>query len=171
MNEQHHNRLQVRIRGASAADLPAIREIYNHYVAHSTCTYQIEPDTEEKRAAWFANRGASHPVIVAELDGNVVAWASLSPWNLREGYARTVEASIYVRQDLHRRGIGGALLSDLIERARALGHHAILGGVCATQTASLALQERFGFRQVGCLREVGFKFGRWLDVVLMELTL
>lgn len=159
------------IRAATGADLPVILDIYNYYVAHSTCTYQIEPDTDEKRRDWFANRGSAHPVTVAEMGGAVVAWASLSPWNPRGGYARTVEASIYVRHDLLRRGIGSALLADLIERAHALGHHAILGGVCTTQTASLALQERFGFRQVGCLREVGFKFGRWLDVALMELVL
>ncbi|MBI2992588.1 MAG: N-acetyltransferase [Gammaproteobacteria bacterium] len=163
--------LQVAIRAANAADLPAILEIYNYYVVHSTCTYQIEPDTEEKRARWFAKRGSAHPVTVAEADGTIVAWASLSPWNPREGYARTVEASIYVRHDLLRRGIGSALLSDLIERAQALGHHAILGGVCTTQTASIALQERFGFRQAGYLREAGFKFGRWLDVAIMELVL
>lgn len=165
------DRIPVTLRAATVADLRAIRDIYNHYVAHSTCTYQIEPDTDEKRRDWFANHGAAHPVTVAEMDGAVVAWASLSPWNPREGYARTVEASIYVRHDLLRRGIGSALLADLIERARALGYHAILGGVCATQAASIALQERFGFRQVGYLREVGFKFGRWLDVAIMELVL
>lgn len=171
MNAPGREAVTIRIRSATAADLLAIREIYNYYVASSTCTYQIEPDTEQKRSEWFANRSAAHPVIVAELDGTVVAWAALSPWNLRGGYARTVEASIYVHHDRLRRGIGRAMLADLIDRARALGHHAILGAVCTSQTGSLALQERFGFRRAGCLREVGFKFGRWLDVAFMELVL
>ena len=171
MKAQPRTEVPARIRAATAADLPAILGIYNYYVAHSTCTYQTEPDTEQKRAKWFANRSAGHPVTVAELHGEVVAWAALSSWNPRGGYARTVEASIYVHHDLLRRGIGSALLADLIERARALGHHTILGAVCTSQTGSLALQERFGFTQAGCLREVGFKFGRWLDVAFMELVL
>jgi L-amino acid N-acyltransferase YncA len=163
--------VDVAIRLATVADLGAIRDIYNLFVAHSTCTFQIEPDTEAERLTWFRDRSPSHPAIVAESAGEVVGWASLSKWNRREAYVRSVEASVYVRHDLARRGIGRALLRDLIERARAAGHHVIIGGACTEQAASLALQESLGFERVGCFRQVGFKFGRWLDVAYMQLIL
>jgi phosphinothricin acetyltransferase len=161
----------ARVRAANLDDLPAIRAIYNHYVATSTCTFQIEPDTDEARRDWFLNRGPALPVTVFEEGGEVLGWASLSKWNARCAYARSVEASVYVRQDCHRRGIGRALLADLIERARALGHHTVIGGACTEQAASLALQEALGFQRVACFREVGHKFGRWLDVAYMQLIL
>jgi phosphinothricin acetyltransferase len=160
-----------RIRLAGVDDLPAIRSIYNHYVATSTCTFQIELETEEERAAWFRERSAAHPVTVAEWNGEVIGWAALSAWKSRCAYAHSVEASVYVRHDMHRRGIGRALLAELIERGRAAGHHTILGGACSEQPASLQLQERLGFRQVAHFRQVGHKFGRWLDVVYMQLLL
>ena len=146
-------------------------EIYNHYVLNCTCTFQIEPDTEAQRLAWFQGRTAAHPVVAAELAGEVVGWAALSPWNSRGAYARSVEASVYVRQDLHRRGVGRSLLLDLIKRAPALGHHTIIGGACTEQVASLALLGSLGFVRVACFREVGNKFGRWLDVAYMQLIL
>lgn len=161
----------VHIRPATVEDLAAIRAIYNHYVATSTCTFQIEPETEQGHLAWFSGRTDAHPVTVAEVDGEVGGWAALSPWKARCAYARSVEASVYVRHDLHRRGIGRALLADLIERARTAGHHTIIGGTCTEQAASLALQECLGFERVACFREVGFKFGRWLDVAYMQLML
>jgi L-amino acid N-acyltransferase len=161
----------VVIRSATVADLGAVRDIYNYYVARSTCTFQVEPDTEAERLAWFRDRSPAHPVTVAESSGEVVGWAALSAWKPRCAYARSVEASVYVRHDQHRRGIGRVLLLDLIERARAAGHHTIIGGACTEQAASLALQEALGFERVACLREVGHKFGRWLDVAYMQLLL
>lgn len=159
------------IRPATLTDFPAVREIYNHYVATSTCTYQLEPDPEAEHRAWFTNRTPAHPIVVAEADGEVIGWGALSPWKSRAGYAHSVEASVYVRHDAHRRGVGRALLTDLIERARAAGHHTILGGASADQTASLALQEALGFERVAHLREVGYKFGRWLDVIYTQRML
>jgi len=163
--------MDFTIRTATEADLAAIREIYNYYVERSTCTFQLEPDTVEARSAWFRNRSSAHPVTVAEAADQVIGWASLSPWNPRGAYARTAEASVYIRHDAHRRGVGRALLSDLIERAKLLGHHTIVGGACTEQTASLALQEALGFRSIGVLREVGFKFDRWLDVAYSQYLL
>ena len=162
--------MNVRIRPASEDDLPAIRDIFNHYVATSTCTFQIDPDTTAERLAWFRDRGPAHPVTVAELDGVVVAWA-LAAWKSRYAYAGSAEASVYVRHDLHRRGIGRALLADLVARGRAAGLHAIIGGACTEQPASLALQESLGFVRVACFREVGYKFGRRLDVAYLQLIL
>lgn len=159
------------IRPATLDDLGAIREIYNYYVAYSTCTFQVEPETEEERLEWFRKRSTTHPATVAERGGEVVGWGALSPWKARAAYARSVEASVYVRHDLHRAGIGRALLVDLIERARTAGHHLVIGGACTEQASSIALQEALGFERVGCFREVGFKFGRWLDVLYLQLRL
>src|SRR3954468_23228010 len=113
----------LRIRPATAADLAAINDIYNHYVLHSTCTYQEEPEPMDGRRAWFERHGAAYPVTLAKQGGEVVGWGSLSPFHARSAYRRTVENSVYVRHDLHRRGIGRLLLADLIERARDVGHH------------------------------------------------
>lgn len=159
------------IRPATVADVPAVRAIYNHYIATSTCTYQVEPETEADRLAWFTNRTAAHPVVVTEAGGEVVGWAALSPWSSRCGYAGTVEASVYVRHDRQRRGLGKALLADLIDRARRVGHHVVIGGASSDQSASLALQMALGFVPVGTFREVGFKFGRRLDVTYSQLIL
>jgi phosphinothricin acetyltransferase len=153
------------------ADLAAVNAIYNHYVLHSTCTYQLEPETEAARAAWFHEHGEVHPLLVAEDGDRVVAWASLSRYHSRCGYASTVENSIYVDRDFHRRGIGSALLAELVGRGRALGHHVIVAGIDSAQPGSVALHARFGFVEAGRMREVGRKFGRWLDVVYMQLVL
>jgi L-amino acid N-acyltransferase len=159
------------IRPAEPADLAGIRAIYNYYVEHSTCTYQLEPETHAEREAWLAAHGPAHPVLVAELAGDIVGWGALSPYHSRCGYRLTVEDSVYVRHDRHRRGIGRSLLAELIEQARVLGHHTVIAGVSADQPASLALHQQFGFIQVARLREVGYKFGRWLDVIYLQLML
>ncbi len=159
------------LRPAVPADLPAINAIYNHFVEHSTCTYQTEPSTEFERAEWFAEHGPQHPVTVAEIDGEVVGWASLSRFHSRCAYKWTVENSVYVRHDQHGRGIGSALLADSIDRARAVGHHTIIALIDAEQAGSVALHLKFGFVQVAHLREVGFKFDRWLDVVYLQYIL
>ena len=161
----------VNVRLATAVDLPAINSIYNHFVLHSTCTYQEEPSTAEERAAWFAAHGPKHPVTVAERDGEVVGWGSVSKFHPRSAYRNTVEDSVYVRHDCHRQGIGAALLGDLCERAKAAGHRTMLGLIDLQQRGSVALHEKFGFVEVGRLREVGFKFGRWLDVIYTQRML
>lgn len=160
------------IRLATAADLPAINDIYNYYVPRSTCTYQLEPETLEARQAWFlAHPPDEYPVTVAETGGDVFGWGALSKFRERAAYDPTVEGSVYVRHDLHRRGIGRALLIDLIQRARTIGFHSLIGGASADQTASLALQERLGFTRIAHFKEVGYKFGQRLDVVFLQLML
>jgi phosphinothricin acetyltransferase len=161
----------VLLRDATRDDLAAINDIYNHYVLHSTCTYQIEPSTAQERLEWFAAHGPLHPVTVAVLDDETVGWGSLSPFHPRAAYARTVENSVYLRHDRRARGLGSAILADLVERARRLGHHTIMAGIDADQTASVALHRKFGFAPVAHLREVGFKFGRWLNVIWMQRML
>ena len=156
------------IRLATECDLPAIHDIYNYYVVHSACTYQTEIEPLAVRQTWFAGRGPEHPVTVAELDGQVVGWGALSRFHPRSAYRRTVENAVYVRHDSHRRGVGRALLVDLIDRAAALDHHTIVALVDAEQAGSLALHEQLGFGHAGRIQQAGFKFDRWLDVVYLQ---
>ncbi|MBY0456613.1 MAG: GNAT family N-acetyltransferase [Gemmataceae bacterium] len=159
------------IRLAALDDAEPIRAIYNHYVQTSTCTYQIELETAEERLAWMRERSDRYPATVAESGGVVIGWAALSPWKSRCGYAWAAEASVYIHPDHHRKGIGRALLLDLIARAKVAGLHTIIGGASSDQTASLALQLAVGFEVMGHFREVGRKFDRWLDVTYTQLVL
>jgi phosphinothricin acetyltransferase len=125
-------------------------------------------DTEE-RARWFAEHGPEHPVIVAERDGEVIGFGSLSRFRTRFAYRHGVEDSVFVRHDLFRQGIGSAILADLVSRAGAIGHHTVIGGIDAEQErASRCTPGSRGGRAVS---QVGYKFGRWLDVVFMQRVL
>jgi L-amino acid N-acyltransferase YncA len=161
----------VAIRPATEADLVAINDIYNHFVLTCTCTYQEVPEPITGRQQWFSHHDERHPVIVAEEGRKVVGWGSLSKFHERSAFRNTVENSIYIHHDHQRRGVGSALLKELIARARAHGYRAIIAGIDGEQTASVALHTKFGFQKVGHLKQVGFKFGRWLDVIYMELLL
>lgn len=168
----------MTIREATGVDLAAIDDIFNHYVRTSTCTFMVEPMTPEERRAWYAAHGPDHPVLVFEDEEHaqgprvaghsILGWASLNPYNPREAYGHTVDLSIYVRDGHRRRGVGRALLGELLGYARSAGHHVVLAQVAADQEPSLSLHRSFGFQEVGRLREVGFKFGRWLDVVVLD---
>jgi phosphinothricin acetyltransferase len=162
---------EVVVRDAAARDALAIATIYNHYIERSTATFDIEPRTAEERVAWLAAHDADHPVLVAERDGTVVAWGSLTAWGTRPAYAHSVEISAYVAPDARGAGIGGLLMDALLDRARTSGHHAVIAQIVADNETSLRATERVGFERVGLLREVGFKFGVWLDVVLLEKLL
>jgi phosphinothricin acetyltransferase len=159
------------IREATEADLDVINDIYNYYVSHSTCTYQTEPSTQEDRREWFLEHKSPYTVTVMEADGKVVGWGALSSFRPRIGYRHTVENSVYIHQDYHRRGIGLALLTDLIQRAKSGGFHTMIAGISTDQTPSVKLHEKLRFVGVAHLREVGNKFNRWLDVVYMQLML
>lgn len=161
----------IHIRPATEADVSAINSIYNYYVAHSTCTYQTEAETDASRLEWLKSHGAQYPVTVAEDGGQVVGWASISMFRLREAYRPTVENAVYIRHDLLGRGIGKMLMADLIERTRKGGFHSIMAVISAEQEASIRLHEKLGFEKVAYLREVGRKFDGWLDVVYMQLML
>ncbi len=161
----------ITIRPATEADLVAINDIYNHYVLTCTCTYQEVPEPIAGRRQWFSHHDELHPVIVAKADGKVIGWGSLSKFHERSAYRHTVENSVYVHEKHQGRGAGSALLTELIKLARAAGHHAIIAGIDGEQTASVALHTKFGFQKVGHLKQVGFKFGRWLDTIYMQLSL
>lgn len=159
------------IRLAAPADAVAINDIQNYYVANSTATFMTEPVTLEQRLRRLENRAPVHPATVAEMDGTIVGWGALDTFRSRPAYRHTTEFSVYVRHDCHRRGIGRAIVLDLVERARTLGHHAIVGGCCSESTAVIALLEKLGFARVAHFPEVGYKFGRWLDVVFLQRLL
>jgi L-amino acid N-acyltransferase len=161
--------MSCTIRLARRDDLASINDIYNYYVTHSTCTYQETPEPIEARQAWFERHGPEHPITVAEVDRQVVGWGALSPFNPRSAYRFTVENSIYVDHEYQRRGIGDAILKDLLARARAIGHRTIIAGIDASQEGSVAIHAKHGFVKVAHLRRVGYKFERWLDVVYMQL--
>ena len=163
---------KLRIRDARLTDIGAIFDIYNHEVLHGTATFDTEPRVAGRDDAWLTRRDRErHPVIVAELDDRVVGWASLNPWSSRRGYARTAEGSVYVRRELRARGVGGSLLAATIERARDAPLGVVLARIAEANEPSVRLCERFGFERIGTQRRCGEKFGRILDVELMDLHL
>ncbi len=162
----------VLIRPAVRGDAAAMAAIYNQAVLRSTATFDTEPETPEDRERWLGEHTApQHPVLVAERDGRVVGWASLSRYSARCAYVATVEASAYIDEAETGRGLGTALSAALLEAGRAGGVHAVLARICTENTASLAMSRKLGFFEVGVLREVGAKFGRTLDVMMLEKLL
>ena len=161
----------ISIRAAAETDCATINAIYNHYVFTSTCTYDLAAMPDAARVEWFRQHGPKQPIIVAELDGAVVGWGSLSPFRTRPAYGRTVENSVYVHHGCHRKGIGSVLLQRLIELAREHEYHTIIAGVDAEQSGSMKLHENFGFKPSGKFIQVGWKFERWLDVLWYQLML
>ncbi|ANL71305.1 GCN5-related N-acetyltransferase protein [Rhizobium phaseoli] len=162
----------VLIRDATDADLPAIREIYNHAVEHTTAIWNETLVDLDNRREWMrARRGRGFPVIVAELSGKVAGYASYGDWRAFDGYRHTVEHSVYVDKDCRGAGIGETLMRELIVRAAAADVHVMIAGIEAENTASIRLHEKLGFRIAGRFSEVGTKFGRWLDLTCMELRL
>lgn len=158
------------IRPAAYADLPSILDIYNEAVLNTTATYDYEPRTLDHRQAWFEDHVQhGYPVLVAvDETSRVVGWSALNRYHDRAGYRFTTENSVFVAADRRGQGIGKLLLSPLIDAARERGFRAILAAIDADNVASVRLHARFGFEKVGHFKQVGFKFGRWLDVVYME---
>jgi L-amino acid N-acyltransferase len=159
------------IRPAGPADAEAMREIYNDAVRSTTATFDTEPRSLADQLAWLAYHDARHPVFVAESGGGVVGWASLSPWSERRAYDGTAEISVYVGRAWRRRGFGRALITEILGTAATVGLHTVLARVVEGNPASRALHLLAGFRVVGTMHEVGYKFRRYLHVELMELVL
>jgi L-amino acid N-acyltransferase YncA len=161
---------QALVRDATEADLPAIRDIYNHAVEHTTAIWNETVVDLGNRLEWFGMRQArGFPVLVAEKGGRIVGYASYGDWRAFEGFRHTVEHSVYVEKDHQGAGIGKLLMTSLIERAGENGIHVMIAGIEAGNLASIKLHEKLGFRNGGTFFEVGTKFGRWLDLTFMEL--
>jgi L-amino acid N-acyltransferase len=159
---------RMRLRAAMLGDAEAIRAIYNEAVATTTATFDTEPRTPAAQRAWMAAHSPPYSVLVAEFDGQVVGWASLSAWSERRAYARTTEVSEYVAASHRGRGIGAAMLERLLREADRRGFHTELARVADGNRASLRLHRAAGFRRIGVMREVGLKFGRPIDVHLLQ---
>jgi phosphinothricin acetyltransferase len=162
---------EISVRRATAADVPAILEIYNDAILNTVATFDTEPQTLEEKLAWF--REAQHPyaVLFAERGSEVVGWASLRRSRQKMAYGYTAENSVYVRRDCHAEGIGAALMRKLIEVGAENGFHTIIAGIAGDNPASVRLHQRMGFEVVGTEREVGYKFERWIDVTWMQKML
>ena len=165
------SRPELSVRLAGPDDAEAIRSIYNVEVTASTVTFDLVPRTLADQLAWLAEHQGVHPAVVAELDGEVVGFGSLAPYRSRPAYATTVEDSVYVRRDRRGLGCGRAILSELIRLATLHGFHTVMARIVGGHEASINLHRACGFEVVGIEREVGRKFGRWLDVVLMQRLL
>jgi phosphinothricin acetyltransferase len=162
----------VFVRLARRSDAGAIRRIYNHEVTESTVVFDLVPRTLDAQVEWIDEHSGAHPALVAVDDsGEVLGFGSLSRYRSRPAYATTVEDSVYVRADVRGRGVGSALLSELVATATANGFHTVIARIVGANDASIALHRRCGFELVGVEREVGRKFGRWLDVVVMQRML
>lgn len=162
----------ITIRDATEADLAAIRDIYNHAVEHTTAIWnEVLIDVDNRRAWMELRRAKGFPVLVAERAGKVAGYASYGDWRAFDGYRHTVEHSVYVDKDCRGAGIGRLLMQALIDHARGNDKHVMIAAIEAENQPSIALHERLGFRLVGIHREVGIKFGRWLDLAMMELRL
>lgn len=160
------------IRDAIEADLPMILEIYNEVIANTTAVYREDPSTLEDRRAWWLDRlGHDYPVLVAADGAEVAGFGSFGDFRPWPCYRHTVEHSVHVRADRRGRGVGKLLVRALMPRAAALSKHAMIAGVDADNGASITMHEGLGFTRVAHLREVGRKFGRWLDLVFLEKIL
>lgn len=165
--------MATTIRPAARSDLAALQRIYNHEILYGTATWDIEPWTDAERATWLAEHAADPTlsVVVAELDGDVAGFAYFSVYRGKVGYRYTRETSVYVDERFHRRGLGQALMQAQLVTARDVGLHALMAVIEASNVGSIALHAALGFERVAHKREVGRKFGRWLDSVEMELLL
>jgi phosphinothricin acetyltransferase len=161
----------IDVRNASAADLAPIVAIYNHAVRETTATFDTEPVTVEGRREWFTQFGDEHPLLVAEIAGEIVGFAYYLPYRSRPAYGATKESTIYVAPERHRGGVASALYAELLARARAKRVHAMIAVLGDDNPASVGLHRKFGFRFVGRLQEVGRKFDRWVDTQYFELLL
>lgn len=163
----------MQIVNASEHHIEGITAIYNDAVEHSTAIWNETTVDTANRSAWLADRQRlGYPVLVAvDADNHVLGYASFGDWRAWDGYRHTVEHSIYVRGDQRGNGLGKHLLQALIERARDIGKHVMVAGIEAGNLASIRLHEKLGFEHAGTLREVGVKFGTWLDLTFLQLKL
>lgn len=161
----------MMIRTAELRDLPELLDIYNYEVEHGTATFDLHAKTLEERRVWFEEHNVDHhPLIVAEMDGQVAGYASLSAYRPKEAYRTTAELSVYISPDYRRRGVATALMEAILQMAREDEVlHLVVSVITGGNEASIKLHEKFGFTFCGTMHEVGMKFGRYLDIENYEL--
>jgi len=158
----------LTIREAKLPDLGAITEIYNEAILKTVSTFDTETKTLEEQKSWFAEHGPKYPMIVAEQDSLIIGWASLSMWSDRCAYADTAESSLYVKEEYQGKGIGRKLLETIIQAGQKAGLHNVVARISEGNEVSIHLCESVGFEHIGVMKEVGRKFGKLLDVNLMQ---
>jgi len=158
------------VRAATAADLEAVRAIYNHAVRHTDATLDTEEKTAEQMVAWLAAHSGRNAAVVAERDGRVLGYGTLSPFAARGGYFPSTEISIYVAADVRGTGVGGTLTGWLVDFAREVGYSTIISFNTDTNTASIRMVERHGFVRTGLIRHIGMKLGRLVDLAVFQLV-
>ncbi len=164
--------MKITLRPAATADLPEILSIVNHAIANTTAIYDYEPRTLEMQRQIFEEKARSgFPLIVAELEEKIAGFGTYGTFKPKTGYRFTAEHSVYVRSDLTGKGIGKLLLARLIELAKEQKLHTLIGVIDTSNTGSIAFHKQFGFVENGTIRQAGFKFGKWLDVTMMQLIL
>ncbi|MGA7161726.1 MAG: N-acetyltransferase family protein [Bacteroidota bacterium] len=162
---------RVQIRRAFPEDVESITAIYNEAIVTTTATFDTEPKTIAERLAWFNTHGERHPILVATVEGSVIGWASLTKWSDRPAYEDTAETSFYVKSEHRGQGIGRLLKEAIIEEARKRQFHTLIARVAEGSQESLHLNESAGFVYVGTMKEVGRKFGKLLDVHILQKML
>lgn len=158
----------LKIRDAKIDDLSAITEIYNDAILNTVATFDTQPKTVEEQKVWFGNHNSRFPLIVAEDNGLIIGWASLSMWSDRWAYSDTAEISLYVRERYRGKGIGKKLTEAILRKGGNAGLHTVIARIEENNKASIHLFEILGFTHIGTMREVGRKFGKLLDVHLMQ---
>jgi len=167
--EQDDERFYLRLALADSSHAEGTRTIYNQAVEATTATFEMTPRTVGEQLEWVTEHSGAYPALVAlEPEGEVVGFGSLSPYRPRPAYSTSVEDSVYVHKDYRRRGVGRALLEELVSLAKVHGFHAVMARIAGDNEASVSLHSACGFELIGVEKEVGRKFGRWLDVVCME---
>lgn len=159
----------MTIRAVTAADAPRIASIYNHYVRETVVTFEEEPVPDAEMARRIVETSAAYPWLVLEADGALVGYANGSSWKRRAAYRHAAESTIYLAPESCGRGFGRPLYLALLAEMRGRGLHCAIGGIALPNPASVALHEKLGFATIGCFREVGWKFGRRIDVGYWEL--
>jgi len=158
----------VTVRPATIDDLTTITEIYNEAILKTNATFDTELKSEAEQSAWFLNHGPKNPILVVELNNGVVGWASLSEWSPRRAYADTAEVSLYVKQEFRSKGIGRKLLNAIVCEGERVGLHTAIARITTDNKKSIHLHRQAGFAHVGVMTEVGQKFGKLLDICLMQ---
>lgn len=159
------------IKNAEKKHIEGIREIYNEAILNSTATFDTEIKSYEDRLLWLEERCAKYPVLVMEHDNKVIAWASLSKYSDRKAYDRTCEISIYIHKDFRGQGIGNKLMEALINKAKEIKIHTMISRVTGENKASERLHQKFSFKLIGTMVEVGFKFNKFIDVHIYQKML
>jgi L-amino acid N-acyltransferase YncA len=164
--------MDIKIRPAVFSDIDTILEIINHEILHSTSIYDYEPRDFETQKLWFEEKQDQKlPILVAESENGTIGFATYGSFRQKEAYKFTIEHSVYVAEEFLGKGIGKLLLVELIQLAKNQGYHTMIGAIDADNAGSITFHEKFGFKSVGTIRQVGYKFDKWLDLVFMQLIL